>query len=487
MAPTSSAPLLPVRTDVLIVGAGPAGLTLAASLRQLGVDHLVIDRATGIRPGSKAAAVQPRTLEYLERIGVSEWLIQEGARGRGFRVHDREKTLLRACYDDLDTPYPYVLLISQQVTEEHLLRRLNELGGTVYRDHRFLGASAGFPGSIGTVAGPDGVLHAVSARYIVGCDGVHSAVRTTADIAFPGDTHEQRFAVADVRLDLGNTAGQDATFYLSAGMLLLSPLAGGLHRIVASTPSPEPPTLSDLEQLLAERGSRSNTPRVLEVVAASTYHVQERVAARFRAGNVFLVGDAAHTHSPAGAQGMNTGIQDAGNLAWKLHAVLCGLAPEELLDSYHRERHPIAAGMVSFTSQFAALANMRDPAAGDIRNRVLAAAAAVPGVTARIARKLAQLDIAYTEEPDQGAPRVGGRVSPRIVPSAGLNWTLALPDAGTPQPERPAPQSALVVRRLPGLDGPLLVRPDGYLAAANASPTVDGTLEDLSNGFLSAR
>lgn len=374
---TLSAPLLPARTDVLIVGAGPAGLALATSLSQLDVDHLVIDRAVGIRPGSRAAAVQPRTLEYLERIGVSERLIQDGARGRGFRVHDREKTLLRACYDDLDTPYPYVLLISQQATEEHLLRRLNELGGTVYHDHRFLGATADFPGSIATIAGPDGVLHAVSARYIVGCDGVHSAVRATADIAFPGDSHEQRFAVADVRLE--GAAEQDTTFYLSAGMLLLSPLAGGLHRIVASTPSQEPPTLADLEQLLAQRGSRTEKARVLEVVATSTYRVQERVSARFRAGNVFLVGDAAHTHSPAGAQGMNTGIQDAGNLAWKLHAVLGGLAPEELLDSYHSERHPIAAGMVAFTRQFATLANMPDPAAGDIRNRVLAAAAAIPG------------------------------------------------------------------------------------------------------------
>ncbi|RKT18292.1 2-polyprenyl-6-methoxyphenol hydroxylase-like FAD-dependent oxidoreductase [Streptomyces sp. 1114.5] len=463
---------LPCQTAVLIVGAGPAGLALAVSLRQLGVDHVLIDRGAGIGPGSRAAAVQPRTLEYLDRIGVGAPLVRAGTKARGFSLHDRDRTLLRACYDQLDTPHPYMLLASQQRTEEHLLARLEELGGAVHRNHRLLGITPDRPGVSATVAGPDGVLRAVSARYLIGCDGLHSTVRTAAGITFPGTAREQLFALADVRLKAGTRAAdcEDPTFFLSsAGMLLLSPLAGGLHRLVApAAAGSAAPCAADVERLLAERGPAQGAARVAEVVAASTYRVQERVAESFRAGPVLLVGDAAHTHSPAGGQGMNTGIQDAGNLAWKLHAVLSGTAPEELLDSYHRERHPVARALVSFTARFAEAAALTDPAACTRRNALLSAAAGTPGTTGWIAAKLAQLDIGYTDRPDLDTPRPGTRVSPRLVPPDGLHWTLALP--GTPTAAAAAPDTSavhglLTVRHIPALDTTLLVRPDGYLAA----------------------
>jgi 2-polyprenyl-6-methoxyphenol hydroxylase-like FAD-dependent oxidoreductase len=478
MAPSSTTPAPPTTTDVLIVGAGPAGLALAASLRQLGVDHVLIDRNDAVQPGSKAAAIQPRALEYLDRIGVADRLIQAGDRGRGFRLHDRTQTLLSASYDNLDTPYPFVLLISQQSTETHLLARLEELGGSVHRGYKFLGYTADFPGVAATVVGPDGVLRAISARYLVGCDGVYSAVRTATGIGFPGNAPEALFAIADVHLNSGSEAvpKEDTTFFLSpAGMLLVSPLAGGQHRIVGPARSPAAPTATEVEQLLAERGPRTDDIQVTEVVSAATYRVQERVAERFSDGPVFLVGDAAHTHSPAGGQGMNTGIQDAGNLAWKLHAVLTGLAPAALLDTYHHERHPIAAGLVAFTGQFAKLANLRDPAEGELRNRVFAAAANAPGVTEWITTKLAQLDLGYTSEPDRGLPRVGTRVSPNTVPGADLRWTLALD-----RPNQNGERGVLAVRHVPGLASPLLVRPDGYLAAHRVATEPAMVLERLS-------
>ncbi|MCX5010363.1 FAD-dependent monooxygenase [Streptomyces sp. NBC_00555] len=469
---TTPAPL-PPHTDVLIVGAGPVGLTLAASLRQLGVDHVLIDRGTGVQAGSRAAALQPRSLEYLERIGVAEHLVAAGERGRGFRVHDREHTLLHASYSDLDTPYPYVLLASQQTTDEHLLRRLGQLGGGVHRGHRFLGFTPDFPGVSAVIADPEGLLRSVSARYLVGCDGLHSAVRTAAGIGFPGEAPEQLYALADVRLAPGTSGPMegglgedDPTFFLSsAGMLLLSPLADGQHRIVTpAAPGSAAPRAADIERLVSERGPLTARIRVAEVVNTSTYRVQERVSERFRAGPVFLAGDAAHTHSPAGGQGMNTGIQDAGNLAWKLHAVLTGTAPAELLDSYHCERHPVASELVAFTSQFAKIATLRDPAAGQRRNDLLAAAAAASGIVDWVATKLAQLDISYAREPDRDSPRVGDRISPLTVPQADLRWTLALPGRSEP-PNGRQWDTVLSVCHVPGLRTPLLVRPDGYLAA----------------------
>lgn len=173
-------PGLPMRTDVLIVGAGPAGLTLAASLAQLGVDHVLIDRNPIVQPGSKAAAVQPRTLEYLDRIGVAEDLVADGVRGRGFQVLDGSRTLMRLSYDTLDTPFSFLLFISQRATEEHLARRLVELGGTIFRGNRLLALQPDHPGVTATIAAPDGTLRAMTARYLVGCDGVFSTVRARA-------------------------------------------------------------------------------------------------------------------------------------------------------------------------------------------------------------------------------------------------------------------------------------------------------------------
>jgi 2-polyprenyl-6-methoxyphenol hydroxylase-like FAD-dependent oxidoreductase len=468
MGSSSEVTALPTQTDVLIVGAGPAGLALAASLRQLGVDHVLIDRNTAVQPGTKAAAVQPRTLEYLERIGVSDRLVDAGVRSPGFSLHDRERTLLRASFAELDTPYPYVLLVSQQTTEEHLLRRLLELGGTVHRDHRIVGYDADFPGVSATIAGPDGLLHAMTARYLVGCDGVHSGVRTAAGINFPGEAHEQLFTIADVRISAAaqDEIAQDTTFFLSgAGMLLFSPLAGKQYRLVSpAPPGSTEPTLEDVQRLLTERGPFSGQAKATEVCNAATYRVQERVAELFRKGPVLLAGDAAHTHSPAGAQGMNTGIQDAGNLAWKLHAVLTGAATDELLDSYHTERHPIAADMVAFTAMFAKIATVRDPVAGRLRNDVLAAAAvSAPGVTRWIASKLSELDVSYAQGPATGL-RIGDRVPPTSVPGTDLRWTLAVPDADElhQYPEN------INVQHVPGLDKALLVRPDGYLAGSGA-------------------
>ena len=459
--------MLPVETDVLVVGAGPTGLALAASLALLGVEHVLIDRDKGPHTGSRAVGVQPRTLECLARLGIAEDLVTDGLFGQGLRVQDGARTLVRVPYHGLDTPFPFLLLTPQRVTSAHLERRVGDLGGVIHRGHQLISWQQAYHGVYAIVAGPDGALRTVFARYVVGCDGVHSAVRARAGIPFPGDDPQQLYALAEVRLTGGSTAfgaNEPALFLTEDGWVLTAPLPGGLLRIVASVPADTPPLLAgEIEALLAARaGVGDGRWGVGQVAESSTYRHQQRVAARFSEGPVFLAGDAAHTHSPLGAQGMNTGIQDAANLAWKLHEVIVAGAPEELLDTYHRERHPVATTLVAVTGRIATLSTLADPAARRLRNEVLEAAA-TPNATDWLAARLSQLAVEYGDARQGPLPRVGQRVAPTLVPHRELRWTLAVPAGAGVQSDDQS--GRLAVQVVEGLETTLLIRPDGYLAA----------------------
>jgi 2-polyprenyl-6-methoxyphenol hydroxylase-like FAD-dependent oxidoreductase len=430
---------LPRHTDVLIVGAGPAGLALAVTLAQLGIDHVIIDSKPAAAPGSKAAAVQPRTLEYLDRVGLAQTLIDDGLRGGGFTATAPDSgTLLRMSYESIDSPFPFLLLIGQQQTEIRLAERLEALGGHVHRSVTLLDLHDDFPGTAASLVDDDGLVHAVTARYVAGADGVHSSVRRIAGIEFPGDAPAALFALADIVVDGAPADNLDTVFSLSPqGMLITSALPGDQLRVVAGVPEGTPaPDQAAIADLLATRGGgwvREAT--IKSVAASSTYRVQQKVAGTLRRGNVFLLGDAAHTHSPAGGQGMNTGIQDAANLGWKLHHVLTGRATPELLDSYDIERRPVAAHLIAFTSQLMQIATITDPATAKLRNDTLAAAAKVPGVTDWLARNLSQLDIGYNT--DHGATVNGNRVDPRVSKPTGLDWTVIAGASDLPVAVRP--------------------------------------------------
>ena len=453
----------PKSTDVLIVGAGPAGMTLATSLRQLGVDCVVIDQSPEAPEDTRAAFVQPRTLEYLRRVQVADPMVDDGLKGLGFTMADREHDLIRVPYGIVDSPYPFLLIIGQWQTQRHLDRRFAELGGSVLRGVRLLDLVPEFPGSAATVVDSDGALRVINARFVAGADGLHSRVRDRLGIGFPGASPAQMFAVADVKLPGWPADRIEPTFTLSPhGMLIVTPLPGDdMSRVVASAPPGTPaPTRHDLNGLIQNRGPRwMSNSKVDEVLSSATWHVQERVAAEFRHGNTFLLGDAAHTHSPAGGQGMNTGIQDAGNLAWKLHQVLSLGAGESLLDSYEAERRPNAQKLVEFTHQITTLGTLTGQKERQMRDDILAAVSKVPGVIEALSLRVSQIAIGYGDSNEPFAP--GTRVNPDTIDADDLSWSLLTPDAA---PADLPPWFKVTVCK--GISQPVAVRPDGIVASA---------------------
>jgi 2-polyprenyl-6-methoxyphenol hydroxylase-like FAD-dependent oxidoreductase len=445
---------------------------LAVTLAQLRISHVIIDTKPSAAPGSKAAAIQPRTLEYLDRVGVAEALIEDGLRGGGFAVVDRDRSLMRMSYDTVASPFPFLLLIGQQQTEVRLAERLEALGGHVHRQATLLDLHDEFPGTAATIVDAEGLVHAVTARYVAGCDGVHSTVRRLAGIDFPGEAPPALFALADIVVEAAGPADLDTTFSLSPhGMLITSPLPANQVRVVASvadgTPAPDAAAVAEL--LSSRGGGWIRSARVESVASGSAYRVQQRVAATLRKDNVFLLGDAAHTHSPAGGQGMNTGIQDAANLGWKLHHVLTERAAAELLDSYDAERRPVAAHLIAFTAQLMQIATVAEPSSVELRNDALQAVGNVPGVTDYLATRLAQLDIGYASSSGDDT-LTGMRVDPRVSRPCGLAWTLiTLPGADVASTD-----DDLTVTATPDVDHPMAIRPDGIAADSAFFTTLFG-------------
>ena len=372
-------------TDVLVIGAGPTGLALAASLVARGVAATVVDQQAAGANTSRAAVVNARSLEVLEHLDVARRLVKEGVEAPLFTIRDRGRTLIPIDFSGLPTEYRYSLMVPQSTTERLLLERLEELGGSVQRPRTVTAVDEDADGVTATF--DDGEI--IRARYVVGADGIRSIVREQAGIDFEGSVYDESFVLADVRLT-GDAPHEEVILYwATAGLTVVAPLPDGTYRIVAPVAeAPEEPSADFVQQILDTRVGAGRLT-VTDVVWGSRFRVHHRVADTFRAGRLLLAGDAAHVHSPAGGQGMNLGIQDAVALAEALAAVLAG-APDTLLDEYSDVRRPIAKDVVAMTDRLTRLATL-PRAARPIRNAVIGILGRVPSVRLALARRLSGL------------------------------------------------------------------------------------------------
>lgn len=370
-------------TDVLVVGAGPTGLTLTAALLSHGFRVVLVDKQAEGANTSRAAGINARTLEVLDGIDVTRRLLKEGIEAPRFTIRDGAKTLLTVDFSGLTTDYPFTLLAPQSTTERLLLDRVRELGGDVLRAKTLASLTQDADGVTATFADGETVL----ARYVVGADGMHSTVREQAGIGFRGGSYEHSFVLADVRLTGDDPTDEVRLFWAAEGLTVVAPLPDGSFRIVAPVDdAPERPSRGFVQALLDARGPGGLT--VTDVTWGSRFRIHHRVADAYRTGRILLAGDAAHVHSPAGGQGMNLGIQDAIVLADALTNAIAG--DHALLDRYDATRRPIAHEVVELTDRLTRLATLPRPLR-PLRNVVLGIVGRIPAAQRALASRLSGL------------------------------------------------------------------------------------------------
>src|SRR6267154_634474 len=413
--------------DVLIVGGGPTGLMLANQLGRREIRATIVDRHSGPAQQTRAMAVQARTLEIYSMLGIAERALELGRRGTGANMWSEGKWAARIPLGDIGktiSPFPFVLMLGQDDNERIMGEHLRNWGMAVQWNTELTGINQE-PGHVSaTLKQPDGSTRTIQAAYVAGCDGGHSAVRELCGITFPGAPYEHVFFVADTEAT-GPMVAEELNIYLwREGFHLFFPMRGkDRWRVIGILPK----KLQGRDDVAFEELS----PAIRREAGAdlafekciwfSTYRIHHRAAQKFRDRRCFLLGDAAHVHSPMGGQGMNTGLQDAYNLAWKLALVVKGHADAALLDSYEAERIPVAQRLLSTTDRAFMLVVSDSWLAKLFRTRILARIVAFAMTFERpkqIAfRTISQTGIAYRESPlskmlpglPGGAPRAGDR------------------------------------------------------------------------------
>jgi 2-polyprenyl-6-methoxyphenol hydroxylase-like FAD-dependent oxidoreductase len=391
---------------VLIVGAGPTGLTLAIELARRTIPFRLIDRDARRSETSRAIGTQARTVEVFRIMGIPEAALQPAVWPRALRFAERERTLARIPFDPAPGSEPRLLSMKESDTERVLDERLAQLGGRIEQRTELTAFRIKGDRVVATVVSPDGEAQ-VEARFLVGADGAHSTVRRLAGIGFEGVSYPERFLLADIDIDWELSHDEGHVWIGNDDLVAVIPLPGEhRYRIIAPLP-PEQATreyeseaaIAGAAETLLRQRSGVALRRIGDPVWASAFRIHRRQATRYREGPVFLAGDAAHVHSPVGGQGMNTGIQDAFNLGWKLAQAVRGIAAPGLLDTYQDERHPIARGVLLGTHLGTRLVLARNPLMEAFREYVIPTAVSVPPVRRRFLAAISQLGVGYRDSP----------------------------------------------------------------------------------------
>ena len=491
------------QTDVLIVGAGPTGLVLALWLTKLGARVRIIDKTAEPGTTSRALAVQARTLELYRQLDLADAVVAKGHQVPGVNLWVRGEPKARISLNAMGsglTPYPFMQIFPQDEHEQLLIRKLETFGVAVERQTELIGFVDREDGVLARLRGPGGEEHDCEASYIAGCDGARSTVREAIGTGFPGGTYRQIFYVADVEAGGPALNGELHVDLDEADFVAVFPLAGqGRARLIGTVRDERADRADSLAfSDISNRAINQMKVTIAKVNWFSTYHVHHRVTQHFRQGRAFLAGDAAHIHSPAGGQGMNTGIGDAINLAWKLAAVVAGRAPDRLLDSYEAERIGFARRLVATTDRAFSFATGEGKLADIVRTRiapvVIPTAFAFETVRRFAFRTVSQIMLNYREGPlSRGAAgnvRGGDRLpwapvdgADNFVSLTAMDWQVHV--YGTASPALAAwcgrqnvPLHAFSWRseyEAAGLarDALYLLRPDSYVALADAAGAPD--------------
>ena len=356
---------------VLIVGAGPTGMTAAIELSRFGIPVRLVEKMPEPATTSRAVGVQARTLELFEQRGMADKMLAVGNKAPGASIHGGGKVICRLKYSHIDSNYGYTLFISQAETERILREQLAEQNVTIERSVEMIAFaqtaphSSGRPGSVtATLRHKDGSLEEVEASYMISAEGAHSKIRNTLGMEFHGKALQEQYALGDFYVDGDLTENDMHIFSSEHGFMGMFPMGEGRWRVIASNPLSEPSkdTKPELDELQKIYDMRSEIPaKFQDLQWSSWFHINSRMTDRLQDGQSFLGGDSAHIHSPAGAQGMNTGIQDAINLGWKLAMVLQGKAANQLLETYGEDRLPVIHNVLEKTEGLTRVIGSENP------------------------------------------------------------------------------------------------------------------------------